>query len=300
MKLHLIAPAKVNWTLEALGRRPDGYHEVMTVLQTLDLCDRVILSPARDVQVRVTGRVADLSGVSAEENLAFRAAVALRQEVAEAGLGALIELEKVVPAAAGLGGASSDAAAALRGLNRLWGLDLPPAELSRIGATLGADVPFFLHGGTAQASGRGDDVAPLPDVPSQRLLIALPPPSLPRKTTQMYGRLRPEHYTQGEHTRRLVDRLAASESLSDGDIFNVFERVLGEAMPEVEEAIRSCQTLGLGTPHLAGSGPAFFYLLPEGQEIPEALQDRLLGAGLELLRAKTLPSERATAWEEEG
>ena len=299
MRLHLFAPAKVNWTLEVLGRRPDGYHEVMTVLQTLDLCDRVVLSPARDVQVRVTGRVADLSEVSAEENLAFRAAVVLRQEVAEEGLGALIELEKVVPAAAGLGGGSSDAAAVLRGLNALWGLGLSLEELSVIGSRLGADVPFFLHGGTAQASGRGEDVTPLPDVPSRRLLIVVPPVSLPGKTAGMYRRLTPEHYTGGERTRRLVDKLTAGGSVSDDDIFNVFEGVLAEALPAAAAAIERCREAGLGRPHLAGSGPALFFLLPEGEETLSFREGLLSEAGLELFYAGTLDSRAATIWREE-
>jgi len=299
VRLHLFAPAKVNWTLEVLGRRPDGYHEVMTVLQTLDLCDRVVLSPARDVQVRVTGRVADLSEVSAEENLALRAAMALRQEVGGKGPGALIELEKVVPAAAGLGGGSSDAAAVLRGLNALWGLGLSLEELSVIGSRLGADVPFFLHGGTAQASGRGEDVTPLPDVPSRRLLIVVPPVSLPGKTAGMYRRLTPEHYTGGERTRRLVDKLTAGGSVSDDDIFNVFERVLAGAVPAAAAAIERCREAGLGRPHLAGSGPAFFFLLPEGEGTPSFQEGPLLEAGLELFYAGTLDSKASTTWREE-
>jgi len=299
VRLHLFAPAKVNWTLEVLGRREDGYHEVMTILQTLDIGDRVALSPSDEVQVRVSGRVGGLAEESPEQNLAFRAAVALRQEAGGNGLGALIELEKVVPAAAGLGGGSSDAAAVLRGLNHLWSLDLPPAELSRIGSNLGADVPFFLYGGTAQASGRGDNVAPLPDVPSRRLLIVVPPGAIPGKTAEMYRRLTPEHYTGGERTRRLVDKLVAGGSVSDDDIFNVFEQVLAGAVPAAAAAIERCREAGLDQPHLAGSGPAFFFLLPEGEETPSFREGPLLEAGLELFYAGTLDSKASTTWREE-
>ena len=299
MRLHLFAPAKVNWTLEVLGRREDGYHEVMTILQTLDIGDKVTLAPGDEVLVRVRGRAGSLAEEPPERNLAFRAAMALRQEVDVANLGALIELEKVVPAAAGLGGGSSDAAAVLRGLNALWGLGLSLEELSAIGSRLGADVPFFLNGGTAQASGRGEDVAPLPDVPSQRLLIALPSPSPPRKTAEMYRRLTPEHYTEGERTRRLVDKLATGGSVSDDDIFNVFERVLAEAVPAAAAAIERCREAGLGRPHLAGSGPALFFLLPEGGETPSFREGLLSEAGLELLYAGTLDSRASTIWREE-
>jgi len=299
VRLHLFAPAKVNWTLEVLGRREDGYHEVMTILQTLDIGDRVTLAPSDEVQVRVSGRVGGLAEEPSERNLAFRAAMALRQEAGGNGLGALIELEKMVPAAAGLGGGSSDAAAVLRGLNALWRLGLSLEELSVIGSRLGADVPFFLHGGTAQASGRGEDVAPLPDVPSRRLLIVVPPGAIPGKTAEMYRRLTPEHYTGGERTRRLVDKLATGGSVADDDIFNVFERVLGEALPAAAAAIERCREAGLGHPHLAGSGPAFFFLLPEREETPSFREGLLLEAGLELLCAGTLDCKASTTRREE-
>jgi 4-diphosphocytidyl-2-C-methyl-D-erythritol kinase len=299
VRLHLFAPAKVNWTLEVLGRREDGYHEVMTILQTLDIGDRVALSPSDEVRVRLSGRAGSLAAEPPEQNLAFRAAMALRQEVDVTNLGALIELEKVVPAAAGLGGGSSDAAAVLRGLNVLWGLGLSLEELSVIGSRLGADVPFFLNGGTAQASGRGENVAPLPDVPSRRLLIVVPSGSFPRKTAEMYRRLTPEHYTGGERTRRLVDKLTAGGSVSDDDIFNVFEGVLAEALPAAAAAIERCREAGLGRPHLAGSGPALFFLLPEGEETLSFREGLLSEAGLELFYAGTLDSRAATTWREE-
>ena len=299
MRLRLFAPAKVNWTLEVLGRHEDGYHEVLTILQTLDIGDSVVLTPDDDVRLQVSGRVGGLAEDPPERNLAFRAAMALRQEVGGSGLGALIELEKVVPAAAGLGGGSSDAAAVLRGLNVLWGLGLSLEELSAIGSSLGADVPFFLHGGTAQAGGRGESVAPLPDVPSRRMLIVVPSVSLPRKTAEMYRRLTPDLYTDGERTRRLADKIVAGGSLSDDDIFNVFERVLAEAVPAASAAVERCREAGLERPHLAGSGPAFFFLLPEGEETPSFREEMLLAAGLELVRAATSDRRASTAWREE-
>jgi 4-diphosphocytidyl-2-C-methyl-D-erythritol kinase len=296
MRLHMFAPAKVNWTLEVLGRSRDGYHKVRIVLQTLDICDRITLSQSDEVQVQLSGRLEGLAGEPPEQNLVYRAAMALRQEVGGEGLGALIELEKTVPAAAGLGGGSSDAAAVLRGLNVLWRLGLPREELSRIGSRLGSDIPFFLNGGTAQASGRGEDVTPLPDAPSRRLLVAVPTVSLSGKTAGMYGRLTPRHYTRGEHTRRLADKLMAGQPAGDGDIFNVFEQVLGEVVPMASAIIERCRESGLGIPHLAGSGPAFFFLLPAGEEAARGLAVLLVEAGLETFLANTLDSRSAAAW----
>ena len=115
----------------------------------------------------------------------------------------------------------------------------------------------------------------------------------------MYRRLTPEHYTRGERTRRLVDKLAAGGSVSDDDIFNVFERVLAEAVPAAAAAIERCREAGLGHPHLAGSGPAFFFLLPEGEETPSFREGFLLDADLELFYAGTLDSKASITWREE-
>ena len=291
MKLRLVASAKVNWTLEVLGHRDDGYHEVSSVLQTLALHDSVVLSPADYLEVRHSD-VAAAHG-SLERDLAYRAADALRQEAGDHELAALIELEKVVPAAAGLGGGSSDAAAALRGLNRLWGLDFDMQRLCRIGAKLGSDVPFFLTGGTAQTGGRGDEVAPLADIPPLAITIAVPHDRLQQKTARMYRRLRPEHFTSGERTRRFVEKLAAGGAIANDDVFNVFEAVLFEAMPLAAALKEECEEHG-ACAHLAGSGPAFFFFSP----LNASVERRLRRAGVTLIETTTASRLESTAWEE--
>ncbi|MDI6856780.1 MAG: 4-(cytidine 5'-diphospho)-2-C-methyl-D-erythritol kinase [Dehalococcoidia bacterium] len=293
MRISTFAPAKVNWTLEALRRRDDGYHEVATVLQTIDLADRVVVSPDEELRLSVRGRVEGLPAVP-EENLAQRAATALLEAAGDRQRGALIELEKVVPAAAGLGGGSSDAAAVLRALNALWGLGLSVGELASIGAKLGADVPFFLHGGTARAGGRGEEVTPLPDSPQCRLLLVVPHTLIPRKTALMYARLTPEHYTDGSRTAALVEKLRGGEPVGDGDLYNVFEKVVSDVVPAATEAMTLAGTIGSNRPHLAGSGPAFFFLLCPGETTQEYL-DRLAAAGLDLFLVGTLEATPATA-----
>ncbi|MGA2286612.1 MAG: 4-(cytidine 5'-diphospho)-2-C-methyl-D-erythritol kinase [Dehalococcoidia bacterium] len=292
MKLRLIAAAKINWTLEALGRRDDGYHEIRTVFQTIALHDTVVLSSAETLELRLAG-AASSPDWQPKDDLAYRAAQALREETGDPSLGALIELEKVVPPAAGLGGGSSDAAAVLRGLNRLWRLDFDRARLARIAASLGSDVAFFLTGGTAIAGGRGDEVAPMPDVPTMSLLIAVPRDRLPQKTALMYRRLRPEHYTSGERTGLLVDKLKSGAAVSDDDVFNVFDAVLFESMPVAAVLAEECAEGG-ACPHLAGSGPALFFLSPPREDVRE----RLLRAGVELFETTTLTAAGSTAWEE--
>jgi 4-diphosphocytidyl-2-C-methyl-D-erythritol kinase len=292
VKLRLVATAKVNWTLEVLRRRDDGYHEIASVMQTLSLHDTLTLSPASDIELRVSG-AHTVPARSMEEDLAYRAARALREEAGDQRLGALIELEKVVPASAGLGGGSSDAAAVLRGLIRLWSLDFDGERLRRIGAKLGSDVPFFLTAGAARIGGRGDEVEPLADIPPLALTIAVAHDRLRQKTAQMYGRLRPEHLTFGEHTRRLIEKLAAGGTPSDDDVFNVFEAVLFESMPLAAVLREECQERG-ACPHLAGSGPALFFLSPPSPETSRRLQR----AGVTLLETSTAGAEESTACEE--
>ena len=151
------APAKLNLLLHILGRRPDGYHELQTCFQFVDLCDDIHIGVRSDGQIR---RLRGADGVSADADLCVRAARAL-QSASGCGLGADIDVVKRIPMGAGLGGGSSDAATCLVALNRLWGMDLPTADLAALGLALGADVPVFVHGRAAWAEGVGERLTPL-------------------------------------------------------------------------------------------------------------------------------------------
>ncbi|MCX6639017.1 MAG: 4-(cytidine 5'-diphospho)-2-C-methyl-D-erythritol kinase [bacterium] len=146
------APAKVNIGLRVLGVRPDGYHEIWTILQEIDLADEILLWESPDLSLLVTPELPDVP--SDESNLVIKAARILRQATA-CRIGAKIHLRKNIPAGAGLGGGSSDAAAVLRGLNLLWGTKLTNAELAELASQIGSDVPFFIRGGCCLATGRG-------------------------------------------------------------------------------------------------------------------------------------------------
>jgi 4-diphosphocytidyl-2-C-methyl-D-erythritol kinase len=165
--LTLEAPAKINWFLLVKGKRPDGYHEIESLLQRLSLHDTLAFEESDSIEVLTE---ADIPG---EENLVHRAAVLLRQKAA-AGKGARVVLEKRIPISAGLAGGSSDAAAALMGLNELWGLGLSRGELSGFAASLGSDVPFFLNGPAALVQGRGERVRPMALKRSFAVLLAKP------------------------------------------------------------------------------------------------------------------------------
>jgi 4-diphosphocytidyl-2-C-methyl-D-erythritol kinase len=301
VRVSTTAPAKVNWTLEVLRRRPDGYHEIRTVFQTVGLCDLVRVWPSNGLELMLTTRtgqgIDSLADVRPAENLAYRAASLLWERAGGRALGAHIELEKVIPAAAGLGGGSSDAAATLRALDRLWGLGMPRAELARLGSQLGADVPFFLFGGTALGCGRGDEVTPLPDVPSQRVLLVVPRSRPIGKTAAMYASLRPEHFSDGGASERLVASLERGLAPSEDDIHNIFEAIVAEVLPEAASAAEHCRRLGL-RPHLAGSGPAQFVLLqPDAESAP--LREALSAAGFDVFEVTTMTAPVATAVVEE-
>jgi 4-diphosphocytidyl-2-C-methyl-D-erythritol kinase len=293
--LHLRAPAKINWTLEVLGKRPDGYHEVRTILQTIELSDWLTLTPFDSIALSVTGEAGPLAGQPLEANMAYRAAALLRRKL-DRDLGARIELEKRIPVAAGLGGGSSDAATVLRGLRALWRLDSSDEQLASIAAELGSDVPFFLRGGCALASGRGDALAPLPDAPPQRLLLAWPQrPAAADKTARMYAALRKEHFSDGARTERLAQHLRSGNTIVDRGIFNAFERVL----PLIDAAFaRTLEELPAARgPHLCGSGPAVFFLLEPEQPI-EPLRRALEELALRTAETRTLSSDEALAIEE--
>lgn len=290
--VRVTAPAKVNWTLEVLRIRPDGYHEIRSVLQAIDLCDAITLTdaPSGAVELEITGpQGSTLDDNPIETNLAYRAAVMLRERV-DAHRGVLITLEKHIPVAAGLGGGSSDAAAILRGLNVLWELRQPPANLVEVAGELGSDPPFFVVGGTAVARGRGDAVDALPDASSPPLLLATPPAGdRGEKTARMFSALSPDDFSEGDVTEGLRKAVAAGREIADAEMNNAFERVTGAVQPETERAMDALRAQGR-QPHLAGAGPSFFLLLRPGDDV-DALSKRVRSLGFEPCVARTLSRE---------
>ena len=226
--LTALAYAKVNLTLEVLGSLPDGYHEVHTVLQTVSLHDRLTFDPSPDISVECS-----ISALSNPDNLAWKAALALKEATGYRD-GARITIQKRIPEAMGLGGGSTDAAATLAGLNRLWGLGLVANELEDVGRGLGVDVPFLVGGGAALGVGRGDRLTRLRPLPPQWLVLVCPPSGPPDKTRRMYGLLDSESFTDGKVTRVLVDAIERG-SLSHQMLYNVFESVAFNVFPASTE-----------------------------------------------------------------
>ena len=262
--LEVSAFAKINLTFEVLGRRPDGYHEVVTILQTIDLADRLEVRPS--LELRVECDAPDLNG---DANLVWQAAAKLAQR-AQIRPEAHILVRKRIPIGMGLGGGSSDAAAALMALNEIWQLALTRAELSEIAAELGSDVPFFLHGGIALAHGRGEQIVPLPDLPRLTGVLVCPPATIPEKTARMYSRLTQAYYSDGGATRRMVEGLAGGEFVTDM-MHNAFEGIAFEVFPGLAEVRQQLSLTAGARPHLSGAGPALFCLpFPENELRPLA------------------------------
>jgi 4-diphosphocytidyl-2-C-methyl-D-erythritol kinase len=268
--MRLYAPAKINWTLEVLGRRDDGYHEVRTIIQTVGPCDTLELAPADGLELEVEG-----AHEPSQDDLVLRAAALLGGGGAG---GAHIRLSKRVPVAAGLGGGSSDAAAALRGLNELWRLGYGDAQLAEIGAGIGSDVAFFVYGGTASAEGRGERVTPLPDLAPMWLVLLVPPFHLPEKTRRMYDALTPADFTDGSRTEALLGRLRQGLPIVDEGLYNVFQRAAYEVFEGLGAYRDALIAAGARRVHLAGSGPALFALGPD-EAAAQAMHDRLRRPG---------------------
>lgn len=276
-----LAPAKLNWTLEVLRRRDDGYHELATVLQTLALADTVTVAPARGLSLAVEGAYAGRTGPP-QGNLAWSAALQLRATygVTE---GAAIIIEKHVPVAAGLGGGSSDAVATLRALASLWRLDIDHEGLRTLAAGLGSDPPFFVYGGTALAEGRGERISPLPDAPAvELLLLPAPPADDERKTARLFGLLTPAAFTDGSRTRNLAEALRAGTVAGaagvDAAYVNAFECVADAAFAGQAGRRAALLAATSGTPRLAGAGPTLYAVAGsgDGPVPPGAIRTRTL------------------------
>ena len=257
------APAKINLFLDVIRKREDGYHDLGTVFQTIDAGDTLEFSSRDDGEIHLD--YSNPQEYPVESDLVYKAAVALRSHVGNNDLGADIFLDKIMPLGAGLGGGSADAAAALRALNRLWELRLPPAELERIGAKLGADVPFLVRGGTAFAEGIGERlsfISPL-DLPAgEVLLIATPHDSVPTKDAYAgvpkSGPDRWEKYKLAWETGSEAERSFGSSLLDSGSFFNAFEVSVFPKHPLVSALKDKILDLGARVALMSGSGASVF------------------------------------------
>jgi len=264
-ELVIKAPAKINLTLEVLGKRPDGFHEIRSVIQTVSLFDILRFSKCDAVEITsLTG------GFSAEKSLISKTVDLVKEKSGYSG-GVKIEVEKHIPLMSGLGGDSSDAAAVLQGLNQLWNLDWDKVKLSHLAARLGSDVSFFLSGGTALMEGRGEKIIPLKKLPSYAVLLINPPVDRqPGKTARVYAALKPTYFTDGSFTQMFIRELDSRNQILPY-LFNTFENILFNKGSELEVYRDHLIKMGVQNVHVAGSGPVLYSLVADEQKAKELL-----------------------------
>ncbi|MGG3279023.1 4-(cytidine 5'-diphospho)-2-C-methyl-D-erythritol kinase [Paenibacillus solani] len=263
MKIYEKAPAKINLMLDVLHKRPDGFHEVEMVMTMIDLADRLEMSEQKRDTIIITSQAGYIP--LDEKNLAFQAAKLIKERY-DVKNGVHIHLDKKIPVAAGLAGGSSDAAATLRGLNRLWGLGIPQEELLALGAELGSDVPFCVSGGTALATGRGEVLTPIPNPPQCWVIVAKPPINV--STAEVYGRLRSEQIQHHPSSQRMVEALQqGSFQQMCQSLGNVLEEVTLKLHPEVQQLKDGMLKLGADGALMSGSGPTVFGLVSKESKV---------------------------------
>ncbi len=251
-RITINTPAKLNLGLEVIGRRHDGFHEIATIFLAVDLYDRVILTRGPEVSLQC-----DNADIPDSENLALRALHALQHESGYEG-GAHLDLRKRIPAAAGLGGASSDAAATLLAARELWNLDISDEALHSIASSLGSDVPFFLHGGCAVGRGRGELLTPLPDPEGLTLVVIVPGIAIPNKTKRLYASLHDPDFSDGRRITNQSARIASGLPVAPAMLGNAFARPLYALVPELAALPQICDDAGAPAVAISGAGPAHY------------------------------------------
>jgi len=262
-EVRIPAFAKINLRLDILGKRPDGYHELRTIFQTISLHDEIRLRDSQrpGITLIIQGNEA-LAAEPPQKNLVYRAVDALRREL-KIRAGVEIELEKTIPAGGGLGGGSSDAAAALLGYLEFARRKLPPPRLLEIAASLGADVPFFLFGGRALGVSRGDEIYPLADIPKLHLLVVAPAGiRVPTPDAFRWVNAQPLGLTKSAINPKLAGFCALCWSALGSGLSNDFEGAVFRRHPRLDQIKRTLLQRGATEASLAGSGSAVFGVFP--------------------------------------
>lgn len=279
------APAKLNLTLDVLGRREDGYHDLKMVMQSITLVDRLTLRPGRAPGIQVSSSFHFLP--TGEKNLAGKAAVCFYQALGRPARDLDISITKHVPVCAGMAGGSSDAAAVLRALNRLEGDPFSPEELAHVGEAVGSDVPYCVLGCTALAQGRGEVLTPLSPLP--HCWVVACKPDFPVSTPELFARI------DSCRIRRRPDADGLMAALEQGDLmevarrmYNVFEDVLPERqLARVADIKNTLIQQGALGANMSGTGPTAFGLF-SSQSQAQAAYDVLKQRYQEVFLAETV------------
>lgn len=250
------APAKINLSLDVLHKRDDGYHEVKMIMTTIDLADRIELAELNEDKIKIASQNRFVP--DDERNLAYQAAKLLKERY-NVKKGVYISILKMIPVAAGLAGGSSDAAATLRGLNKLWNLGLSIDELAELGAQIGSDVSFCVYGGTALATGRGEKIEHLPAPPPCWVILAKP--TIGVSTAEVYRNLKLENIKH-PNTEAMIDAICNQDFHGIcKNVGNVLESVTLQMYPEVHNIKTKMERFGADAVLMSGSGPTVYGLV---------------------------------------
>lgn len=282
-KISLRANAKINLSLDVLGKREDGYHELRMIMQSIDLYDTVTLSLNEDHQIRLS-----MTGIPVDEgkdNLAYRAAEIFCHEY-NVSQGVDIHIEKQIPLGSGMAGGSADAAAVFVGCNHLFGKNVPVEDLKKLGLRIGADVPFAITGGTALAEGVGEKLTNLPFLPIDILIIK---PNRSMSTQKVFQKL--NLHAMGDRPN-IPDMI---ECMKKGDVGsfavrmrNVLESVTLKEIPQIIQIKKNLKRLGAIGVLMTGSGSAVFGIFEDGRQREYAFEKLQLQPDLQVYRASTV------------
>lgn len=249
------APAKINLSLDVLHKRDDGYHEMELVMTSIDLADRLTLTLLEENRILIESNNGFLP--LDERNIAYRSAMLLKKQF-NIRQGVHIYIEKNIPIAAGLGGGSSDAAATLRGLNRLWNIGLDLDELAELGAQIGSDVPFCIYGGSAYAYGRGEKIKPLEEVPQCWVVLVKPRRGISSWT--VFEGLDVDKLAHPD-TESILDAIDCMDYSTMADhLGNALENISMHKQPKIEQIKQKMLQFGADTALMSGTGPTIYGL----------------------------------------
>lgn len=257
-KVIIKAPAKINLTLDVVGERPNGYHDLRMIMQTIDVYDELSIMHTGSQEIELTMNRELPDRIPPEKNLVYKAAKLMQQQY-QLPYGFQIHLNKNIPAAAGLAGGSADCAATLLGINRLCGLSLDKEQLCELGVTLGADVPFCIKQGTMLSEGIGEILTPLPDLPP--LWALLIKPDFPICTAEAYQKLQWKRLASHPDTARAVDAISRRDVITLAQtLSNVLESVAFREYPELADIKDFFLQNGAIGSLMSGSGPTTYGL----------------------------------------
>ena len=274
---------KINITLEIIGRFPDGYHQIVSVMQAIELCDTLSFKLSFNQHINF---ICDMPVIQTDDNLVLKAARLLK-EYSEHPYGADIHLEKIIPVSSGLGGGSSNAAVTLLSLNQLWDLNLNQDTLTMLAKKIGSDVAFFLNSPSCIAEQKGDTITQIKSVQPTNMVLVVPKIDLQEKTKNMYNLISMKDYTDGKLSFKTAKLIESGQLPTHYPMYNIFKKVAMESFPEISLAEKAMIESGASQVQLSGSGPSLFTFTKSTNE-SKRISEKLAALGYNPIISKTL------------